>query len=81
MEFASQKGLSPPPVQLLRAAGELKDGISDFRDDYITHQNQPRSMFATGFNLVSEEAWLAESRLYPTDEEVERQGQPCRSRS
>lgn len=73
-EYTKMKGLSNPSEFLLNLIAELQEKICDFRDDIITHMNNPRSMKATMFQFDTGETWISEHKVYPKDGEIQNQG-------
>ena len=74
VEYASKKGLSKPPKELIDSINNLQKRVVDFRDDIITHMNNPRSMKGTMFQYDTGEAWISEHKIYPKEGETQNDG-------
>lgn len=74
--YVSERGLSPIPESLFNQMNQLKEQVSDFRDDVITHQYSPRAMKATMFNYTTGETWMMNHRIEPKEGEGQREGIP-----
>ena len=69
--YAADKNVKVSP-EIMKAAGELKSGISDHRDYEIAHEKSPRTMFATMYDGKGSTS-IASTKLYP--KESDRQAQ------
>jgi hypothetical protein len=63
--YADVKGLTVPE-EFEKAVADLRQRISDFRDQQIAHEKSPRTMRGTTWDATGE-VMLATNRLYPKD--------------
>jgi hypothetical protein len=66
LAYVKDRGLSTPPPALLEKARQLREKISDYRDDEIAHATNPR---VTSGTSISGDGRVTINRgmLYPTD--------------
>jgi hypothetical protein len=63
--YAAAKGLTIPE-EFEKSVSDLRQRISDFRDQQIAHEKSPRTMRGTTWDTTGE-VMLATNRLYPKD--------------
>ena len=73
-KYASERKLSPVPKTLFQKMNRLKEIISDFRDEIVTHQYAPRAIRATMSNSSTGESWLVDMRIMRKEGDKQREG-------
>ncbi len=71
VSFAEQKALALPP-DFRELAADLKRDVSDYRDYEIAHQNSPKRMTGTAFDMEGNTRIMG-TKLYPTDRDQQRE--------
>lgn len=74
--YPAAQELKPISDRMRVLATELKADVSDYRDYQIAYEKSPRTMKATMFSLDGADVRIVNTRLYPTERDVNTESKP-----